>query len=62
MHVLTSFQGPNRSHLVDPAFGLSPDSHSITSGSKPINDHEVAFLLRHFSETTGQWYVYKQIS
>jgi hypothetical protein len=37
--------------------GLSPPNFVVSSGPKPVTDHEVAFLLRHFSETTGQWYV-----
>lgn len=38
-----------------PKINLS--SPSIQDESQVVAEHEVAFLLRHFGETPGQWYV-----
>jgi hypothetical protein len=40
------------SPAIDPT--LIPSSTSPTD-PKPVDDHEIAYLLRHFGETTGQW-------
>jgi len=40
---------------IDPALTSSPAPFAAKSGLKPVLDHEVAFLMRHFSETAGQW-------
>lgn len=38
---------------IDP--DLAATSPASLHGPHVINDHEVAFLLRHFSEVAGQW-------
>ncbi|KAE9379587.1 hypothetical protein N431DRAFT_159847 [Stipitochalara longipes BDJ] len=38
-----------------PAFDPAPMLSSSTSIPNPVDDHEIAYLLRHFGETTGQW-------
>jgi hypothetical protein len=41
---------------LSPILALSPNAFSVFGVAKPVVDHEIAFLLRHFSETAGQWY------
>lgn len=40
------------SPFVDPT---SMPSATLPLDSKTVKDHEIAYLLRHFGETTGQW-------
>ncbi len=42
------------SPAIDPALMGSPHIQ-VPDGPPPVDDHEVAFLLRHFGETAGQW-------
>jgi hypothetical protein len=37
---------------IDPTMIASP---KMIQEPKPVDDHEVAYLLRHFGETAGQW-------
>jgi hypothetical protein len=42
--------------LASPAIDPTLMSSSVTPESpKPVDDHEISYLLRHFGETTGQW-------
>jgi hypothetical protein len=45
------------SPVVDPVLTTSVSPPS--SEYPVVNTHEIAFLLRHFGETAGQWYDYK---
>jgi hypothetical protein len=40
------------SPAIDPTLMSSPKT---IEDPKPVDDHEIAYLLRHFGETTGQW-------
>lgn len=37
---------------IDPSLIGPPDR---TGQPSPVTEHEVAFLIRHFGETAGQW-------
>lgn len=53
-------EGPHReltSPPVDPALISPPTSAYSRRGGTAVDEHEVAFLIRHFGECTGQWYV-----
>lgn len=50
----TGPDGTVASPPIDPALTTSPRSIPEIDHF-PVIDHEVAFLLRHFGETTGQW-------
>ncbi|EKD20866.1 Zn(II)2Cys6 transcription factor [Drepanopeziza brunnea f. sp. 'multigermtubi' MB_m1] len=42
------------SSAIDPAL-MDPPQILVLDDPPPVDDHEVAFLLRHFGETAGQW-------
>lgn len=42
------------SPAIDPVLMGSPHVQ-IPDDPPPVDEHEVAFLLRHFGETAGQW-------
>ncbi|KAK6585410.1 hypothetical protein PZA11_002137 [Diplocarpon coronariae] len=42
------------SPAIDPVLMVSPRTQ-VPDGPPPVDEHEVAFLLRHFGEVAGQW-------
>ncbi|TAQ88664.1 hypothetical protein B7494_g3036 [Chlorociboria aeruginascens] len=45
---------PTASPPIDPSL-TSSTRYPLNDERRPVEEHEVAFLLRHFGETTGQW-------
>lgn len=43
------------SPLIDPSLRSLSRTNTFISDADSVREHEVAFLLRHFGETTGQW-------
>ncbi|KAG4027485.1 hypothetical protein MFRU_029g00090 [Monilinia fructicola] len=51
----TGSEGRLSSPLVDPSLRSLSRTNNFISDVDCVREHEVAFLLRHFGETTGQW-------
>ncbi|PQE32714.1 Zn(II)2Cys6 transcription factor protein [Rutstroemia sp. NJR-2017a WRK4] len=51
----TGSEGPLTSPSVDPPVNPFSNPNPFISDVDSVAEHEVAFLLRHFGETTGQW-------
>ncbi|RDW71056.1 hypothetical protein BP6252_07619 [Coleophoma cylindrospora] len=50
--------GPERAQTsppIDPSLSSTPRPRSARDSGSHVTDHEVAFLMRHFSEMCGQW-------
>ncbi|KAJ8065820.1 hypothetical protein OCU04_006483 [Sclerotinia nivalis] len=51
----TGPEGRLSSPIVDPSLRSLSKTNTFINDVDSVREHEVAFLLRHFGETTGQW-------